>query len=286
VAALEISPGSFDFGGVTVSAASPPQTFTVTNVGSTAASVSLSLTGPQAMDFFLAAGTCAGMLAPATSCTVQVRFSPAATGARTASLVVSGGAATAALSGLGVAPWTSVDVGSVGVVGSSAEMAGAHTVRGSGADIWGAADAFRFVHRSVTGDVTISARVVSIQNTDPWAKAGVMIREGTGTGARNVAALLTPTAMNGYRQQARTATGGSSTSAGAGAGTGPVWLRIVRSGNNFMTSFSNDGMLWTPIGGVVTMALPATLQVGLAVTSHNNGVLATGQFDSVRITQP
>jgi hypothetical protein len=36
------------------------------------------------------------------------------------------------------------------------------------------------------GDATISAKVTSQQNTDPWAKAGVMLRASTDPGARSV----------------------------------------------------------------------------------------------------
>ena len=48
--------------------------------------------------------------------------------------------------------------------------------RASG-EIGGTWDQFQFVYRQVTGDIDIRARVVSIQNIQPWSKAGVMLRE-------------------------------------------------------------------------------------------------------------
>jgi len=47
----------------------------------------------------------------------------------------------------------------------------------AGVDIWGTADEFTFAWKSLTGNGTIVAKVESVENTDPWAKAGVMIRE-------------------------------------------------------------------------------------------------------------
>ena len=66
------------------------------------------------------------------------------------------------------------------------------TVTGSGADIWGTADAFRFVYVPVTGNCTIIARVVSVQNIDAWSKAGVMIRESLNANAANAFIAVTP----------------------------------------------------------------------------------------------
>ena len=69
------------------------------------------------------------------------------------------------------------DIGAVAAPGNFGEAKGTFTVTGSGADIWGTADEFHFVYRQINGDSTIAARVASLQNTNVWAKAAVMIRE-------------------------------------------------------------------------------------------------------------
>jgi PKD repeat protein len=69
-------------------------------------------------------------------------------------------------------PWQTQNIGSVGQTGSVSYSNGTFTVGGSGADIWGTADGFRFVFQSVNGDGEIKARVASQTNTDGWAKAG------------------------------------------------------------------------------------------------------------------
>ena len=59
------------------------------------------------------------------------------------------------------APWSSADIGAVGVVGSADYSGGRFTATGSGVDIWGTADAFRYVYQSLTGDGEIVPAVKS-----------------------------------------------------------------------------------------------------------------------------
>jgi len=70
------------------------------------------------------------------------------------------------------AGWQDTDVGSTGIAGSASYANGIFTVKGSGADIWGMTDAFHFVYRTLSGNGQLVARVVSVQNTYHWAKAG------------------------------------------------------------------------------------------------------------------
>jgi len=107
-AALAIAPTSFNFGSIDVGSTSSLQAFTVTNTGGTVSSaLAIGVTGTNAADFPLGANNCSGIsLAPAQSCTVQVRFAPLSAGGRSASLGASSvgtNAASAALSGTGVA---------------------------------------------------------------------------------------------------------------------------------------------------------------------------------------
>jgi formate hydrogenlyase subunit 4 len=64
-------------------------------------------------------------------------------------------------------------------------------------------------------------------------------------------------------------------------------LRLVRAGNLFTASSSIDGgTTWNALGVPTSVALPATVNVGLAVGSHVDATVATGTFDGVTITQP
>jgi len=156
-----------------------------------------------------------------------------------------------------------------------------YTLEGSGADIWDTADAFHFAYQALTGDGSITTRVVSLTNTDPWAKAGVMIRESLDANARH--ALVAVTQGNGVAFQRRTETSGTSANTSGASVSAPYWVRLTRSGNSFSAFQSPDGSTWTQIGSAVTIAMASSVYVGLALTSHDNAVLATVQFDSLSI---
>jgi regulation of enolase protein 1 (concanavalin A-like superfamily) len=176
--------------------------------------------------------------------------------------------------------WSNRDIGSVGVAGSFSVSNGVYTVKGSGADIWGTVDAFRYGYQSLSGDGEIIARVSSVQNTNVWAKAGVMIRETIASNSRHAMIVLTP--GNGVSFQRRTSTGGASTSTTVGGPIAPYWVRIVRTGSSFSGYRSSNGTSWTLVG-TATVTMTANVQIGLAVTSHNNSVSCTTKFDNVKI---
>ena len=175
-------------------------------------------------------------------------------------------------------PWIDMDIGNVGQAGSASYASGAFTVEGSGADIWSNADAFYFVFQSMIGDGSIVARVASIDYTNSWAKAGVMIRESLDADARHAMAVVT--AGNGVAFQRRITPGGTSYhTAGAAVGA-PYWVKLTRSGSTFTAYQSADGNTWASVGSA-TISMATSVYVGLAVTSHNNGVLNTSILDNV-----
>lgn len=175
--------------------------------------------------------------------------------------------------------FSSRDIGSVGVGGSYSSANQVSTLKGSGADIWGTADAFRFAYQTLSGDGEIQARVTSQTNTNPWAKAGVMIRETLNANSRHVMTVITP--GNGVSFQRRSSTGGTSLSTTVAGPRAPYWVRVVRTGNSF-SSYRSDGSSWILMGSV-TVAMSANVHIGLAVTSHNNTVLSTAKFDNVLV---
>jgi len=103
-----LSPTSLTFTLLKVGVASPPQTLTITNKGQSAIGhVGFQITGQAAASFAWSADTCGtAQLNPASHCTVQVRFTPAATGGSAATLEISSSSvgvaqAAVALSGTG-----------------------------------------------------------------------------------------------------------------------------------------------------------------------------------------
>src|SRR6185503_8892759 len=67
------------------------------------------------------------------------------------------------------AGWQTGDVGGVGVAGTATSSGGTFTLTGSGTDVWGTADSFRFVYQTLTGDGQITARVASVPQVHVWS---------------------------------------------------------------------------------------------------------------------
>lgn len=194
----------------------------------------------------------------------------------------SGGGTCTTPSGL-PSPWVTADVGNVAEDGTASYASGTFTLEGSGSDIWGTADEFRYVYQPVSGDVTITAQVLSIENTNPWAKAGVMIREDLTTGSQHAMTIIASTA--GASFQRRVNTNGSSSHTTTGGISDPYWVRLVRSGDTFTSYRSADGSTWT-LQGSQTISMDTDVYVGLVTTSHNDGTLCTATFSDVTVEEP
>jgi hypothetical protein len=176
-------------------------------------------------------------------------------------------------------------------VGSFVEgPVGTYTMTSTGADIWNAADQFHYAFKTLTGPGSIVARVLSVDNTDPWAKAGVMIRETLGAGSKFAAVYITP--GNGCRFQARLDTDVAATSdtsvviAEQTAITSPYWIKLERDvAGNFRGYYSADGAAWRQMAwNPQNISMSANVYIGLAVTSHNNNAVCQVQFSNVTIT--
>ncbi len=108
-AALLITPGAFDFGGVNLGAASGAVAFNVVNVGNLVAPIDgVSVGGAQGGEFVLENNGCAGVtLSVGASCPVTIHFAPGDAGTRAGTLVVTSSntaTASASLTGTGVRP--------------------------------------------------------------------------------------------------------------------------------------------------------------------------------------
>ncbi|MCE9518112.1 MAG: putative Ig domain-containing protein [Verrucomicrobia bacterium] len=180
---------------------------------------------------------------------------------------------------------TPQDVGEAGLIGSTTLSSnGTFTLKGAGADIFFAADGFQFACTQLSGDGEIRARVISQTNTNPWAKAGVMIRENLTAGSRHAMMMVTP--VNGFGMILRAATDEASTyAAGPRLNVAPNnWVRLVRAGNSLTGYSSADGTIWTEVFTFTLTNLPANAYIGLAVTATTTSALSTAVFDNVQYT--
>ena len=167
---------------------------------------------------------------------------------------------------------------------------GTYTITSTGADIWNQADQFHYAFKTLNGTGSIVAKVISVENTDPWAKAGVMIRETLDAGSKFAAVYITP--GSGCSFQGRLDTDVAAVSDSGVRTTeqqaivAPYWVKLERDfAGNFRASYSVNGSTWTPMTwNPQNISMSANVYIGLALTSHNNNAVCQAQFSNVTIT--
>ncbi|MDX2064448.1 MAG: cellulase family glycosylhydrolase [Fimbriimonadaceae bacterium] len=78
--------------------------------------------------------------------------------------------------------WTSTDIGQP-LAGGLKRQSDGFDLYGGGEDIWGERDQFRFLHRPIVEGQSIEVEIQSLRDTNPYAKAGLMIRDGLAANA-------------------------------------------------------------------------------------------------------
>jgi regulation of enolase protein 1 (concanavalin A-like superfamily) len=110
-----------------------------------------------------------------------------------------------------------------------------------------------------------------------------MIRENLNAGARHASLFATP--GKGIAFQRRLVENGLSIDTPGPMLTAPVWLRLSRQGDVVAAYFRRSAAdLWTKIGEETLTGLVDAPLVGLAVTSHAAGTLATAAFNGVGVS--
>jgi ABC-type transport system involved in multi-copper enzyme maturation permease subunit len=154
-------------------------------------------------------------------------------------------------------------------------------------------DSFYFVRQPLAGNGSITVRVTSLTGlvppangtppSDPaapvdtrpglvpWAKAGLIIKDGTSQGSAYAAMMVT--ADHGVRMQDNY-TSDIAGQPGAVSPASPRWLRLNRSGGTITGYDSADGTHWTQVGVVHLAGLPSTVQAGLFATSPAYSVIS------------
>ena len=179
--------------------------------------------------------------------------------------------------------WDETDIGNVAADGSST-IGSTIQLNASGADINGMGDEGYLLTQSVTGDTEMIARVLSVENTDPLAKAGVMIRQNSASNSPNAYMHVTPT--SGVQFSRRLTAGAATTSTLVAGISAPCWVRLVKTGTNYTGYYATEtngvGGAWVQVGSTVAIpAIPGTCRSGLASTSRSDGTLCTSTYDNV-----
>jgi outer membrane protein assembly factor BamB len=184
--------------------------------------------------------------------------------------------------------WQCGDIGYPAPQGSQIYNAATDTwtLGGGGYDIFFQQDQFHYVWQPLQGDGTIIAHIITQTNTDPAAKAGVMLRADTSLDAPYYAAFVTP--AHGISMQSRAHRGDNTNEVLLpDTDKAPVYLEVQRVGDTFTAYTSQDDVTWTPIpGSSTTIDMGPSVLAGLAVTSHNISYISVVTFDTVSISNP
>ncbi|MFD0577866.1 ThuA domain-containing protein [Dactylosporangium darangshiense] len=169
--AISVSPGTLSFGSRTVGSTSPASAVTVTNTGTGTAT----LTGVTITGDFAQTSTCGSTLAAGASCTVNVTFTPAATGARAGTLSVGSNAPgsphSVALSGSGTSATSNLAAGRpVTATSVTQSYVAGNTVDGNASTYWESAN--NAFPQSLTVDlgssVSVSRVVLKLPPSTSW----------------------------------------------------------------------------------------------------------------------
>jgi regulation of enolase protein 1 (concanavalin A-like superfamily) len=177
------------------------------------------------------------------------------------------------------------DVGSMGKKGKGKakydRKRDAYTVTGSGANIWGNADAFQFVYEQVSGDVTLTTKLNWVgQGKEAHRKAGLMLRQSLTPDSAYADVMVHGDGLTSLQYREAT---GDATKEMRSELKGPSIVRIERHGDQ-ITMAVGETLEDLKTTGPITLHLQDPLYLGLAVCSHNAEVSETAIFKGVKIT--
>ncbi|MCW1914017.1 cadherin domain-containing protein [Luteolibacter sp. GHJ8] len=176
-------------------------------------------------------------------------------------------------------PWDVSAVGSQEDGSGAASGQGEFVVTGSG-HLSGREDSFQFVWQTLSGDGSVTARLVSLEGGS-LSRAGVMIRDSLASNSRHV--FLGLSGEGAFRWIRRTNYNGNSSANTSGTATLPhAWVRLHRQGNTITAFKSPDGLSWVQIGSL-NAALPETCYFGLAVSSGSETAVSEARFSNVTL---
>ncbi|MBP6238643.1 MAG: T9SS type A sorting domain-containing protein [Saprospiraceae bacterium] len=140
-------------------------------------------------------------------------------------------------------------------------------------------DALAFAQYDLCGNGSITAQVTSITgNALGWA--GVTMRESNAAGAKK-AQLMTNLSTQSRREFRITTNGAAYPQQFPSQNR--YWLRITRTGNQFVMSISPNGTTWYP-AGAQNINMNSCIEMGLVVTNYTANSTVTATFANVSVS--
>jgi TolB protein len=177
---------------------------------------------------------------------------------------------------------SNTDVGVTPQKGSVAydDAKGEYRITGGGANIWAAADAFQFLWKRISGDISLTADVhFEGAGAVGHRKAVLMIRQSLEPDAAYADVALHGDGLTSLQFRP---TAAAITQEIRSSLTAPTRLRIVRHGNEFTMSAGAPGAELQS-SGPATIVLQDPVYVGIGICSHDASVLETAVFSNVQV---
>ncbi|MGH9741996.1 MAG: hypothetical protein ACRD51_06545 [Candidatus Acidiferrum sp.] len=160
---------------------------------------------------------------------------------------------------------------------------GEYTITGGGANMWAATDAFYFVWKKVSGDVSLTADIQWVgTSATEHRKAVLLIRQSLDPGSSYADAV---SHGNGLTSLQFRGAAGEQTYQVIAAEDGPSRLRIKRKGVAVMMYFGKPGEELKLTGPVEYITLKDPVYVGMGVCSHVATTLETAIFSNVKLEE-
>lgn len=179
--------------------------------------------------------------------------------------------------------------GDIGAVKLSGQVefdsnAGSYTITGSGENMWSSKDAFHYVWKKATGNISLAADVqFSGPGKNAHRKACLIIRQNL-----NADSAYADIALHGdgltslqYRDLQ-----GSTTHEVQSNISGPKKIKIERRGDYISAWVTDEDGNLRPSGGSVRLKLKEPFYIGLGVCSHEADTSETAVFSKVAIGEP
>jgi TolB protein len=160
---------------------------------------------------------------------------------------------------------------------------GEYRITGGGANMWGAADAFYFVWKKISADVTLSADIQWIgTSAAEHRKAVLIVRQSLDPGSPYADAV---SHGNGLTSLQFRGAANEQTYQIVAAEDGPSRLRIVKKGSRFTMYFGKPGEELKTSGPIEFVTVREPFYVGLGVCSHVATTLETAIFSNVKLEE-
>jgi hypothetical protein len=158
---------------------------------------------------------------------------------------------------------------------------GEYRITGGGANVWATSDAFYYVWKRISGDVTLSADLQWVGTSDlGHRKAMLMVRQSLDPGSAYADAVSHGDGLTSlqFRGAANEQTYQVFTQV-----DGKARLRIVRKGSRYTMFAGKPGEELKPVGPVEFVSLKDPVYVGLGVCSHVADKVETAIFSNVSL---